>query len=361
MGAASSVRPQTSPQCSPRNEVVARKGFQQIACFGFFNGNNLSKELITPTLLETCRTSWNYLIGSTQFDPATQAVNDTGVPDAAKLGLFAADLLDRVVASPDAYKAFRPSQKKLSSPSLQVFRLVKYMLAVPDSSSNTKRSLRSLGRSHMRIGVTQEIFKLFVQAFMETLNSRLPKTSSSKDKLRAWEVLLNFFEEQFYFDKITFIAHFTKDSLRAMSPMALVKRNSDKMSGSSKSRSVSLRPIADLEHEQSVKRSCEKYVVSRAQSASSGRVVNSPPKNGPVVDMGPPLLETHRSSFDHTEQFSLEDEEVLRHAPFQLPSNERQRLKVVRDIRILDSDASDPAYDSVTADACAAFQVIFSA
>jgi hypothetical protein len=175
-------------------------------------------EEISPQLVDVCRTSWMALTGDACLIDA--------IPNSPKLDTLCAEVLSRLVAFPDVYGAFRP-RRSFNRPML-IYRLVRYILSVKDSSLKIKRQLRSMGRNHMRIGVTEQQIMTFNEVFLKAYQSQLGHKSSRR-VISAWKSLLMFVTEQFFFDKITFIAHFTKDPVSALAPVSAMRRNSEQL------------------------------------------------------------------------------------------------------------------------------------
>jgi hemoglobin-like flavoprotein len=172
-------------------------------------------EEITPALVDVCKTSWQQLTGDACLADA--------IPNSPKLDILCAEILSRLVAHPDVYSTFRP-RKSFNRPML-IYRLVRYVLSVKDSSLKIKRQLRSMGRNHMRIGVTEQQIRVFNEVYLKSFHSQFGHRCTRR-VYTAWKSLLQFVTEQFYFDRITFIAHFTKDPVSALAPVSAMRRNS---------------------------------------------------------------------------------------------------------------------------------------
>lgn len=114
-----------------------------------------------------------------------------------------ADTDDRIL------KMFKPRpQSRNANSSAILFRIVKYLLTISDESMDTKQSVRSLGRTHARIGIGKYEFLAFNTAFINSLQL-FSCIVDNPAALAAWRSLLTFVTDQMTFDKIVFREHCT--------------------------------------------------------------------------------------------------------------------------------------------------------
>jgi hemoglobin-like flavoprotein len=289
-------------------------------------------DIINPLLMYNCRYVWGLVVGSANFDPdSLEAMIEADLLDPGKLGLFTADLLDRLALFPEVLRAFRPP-RRTSRPTTQLARLVSYMLTIPDTTMATKKQLRALGRNHMRIGVSEEHFQVFAHSFLDAIMVRVSNSPCDNDRLRSWEILLKFVQDQFYFDKITFVNHVTKDSIISSTP-----------------RQVPEKPFRDLV--------LAKLLASPSPQLQAQRAEFSAAHSVECAGQITPRIESSDSSESSIQLLSPEEEEVLAGINFPLPTNERCRLRALRSIKVVDTVQDDADFASVLKAACERFKV----
>jgi hemoglobin-like flavoprotein len=283
---------------------------------------------ITPTLNKICVDSWELLTGDT-------CTSIDVIPNFARLGLFSAQVLQRLSEYPDVFAAFKPRTNRQTADTysryILMYRLVRYMLSVKDSSLKIKQQLRLMGRNHMRIGVTEEQTRIFNEILLMTIEKQLGHYGTKKI-LSAWRQLLKFIEEQFFFDKITFITHFTQDPVGFLAPVAAMHRNSDQMLSENNSVQSSVNLYRQNEEEENELQSNGDNFQQPVENSATENVIGDP--SGMQVDGG---FFTDLSPNDEAQLAALE----VPHS-----SEETERILTLRQTRLLDSTQSDPEFNA---------------
>jgi hemoglobin-like flavoprotein len=284
---------------------------------------------ITPSLNKICMDSWELLTGDT-------CASVDVIPNFARLGMFSAQVLQRLNEYPEVFAAFRPRTNRQHTDTysryILMYRLIRYMLSVKDSSLKIKQQLRLMGRNHMRIGVTEEHTRIFCQVLLITVEKQLGHYGTKK-VLSAWKQLLNFIMEQFFFDKITFIGHFTQDPVGFLAPVAAMHRNSDQMlseCGSVQSSVNLYRQNEEDENEQAA----SDYAFSQPVEVSSTECVIGN-ASSTVTNAG-----------NFFTDLSVSEEALLGSLDVPVCHNEIERILTLRQTRLLDSTPSDPEFNS---------------
>lgn len=283
---------------------------------------------ITPTLNKICVDSWEMLTGDT-------CTSIDVIPNFARLGMFSAQVLQKLNEYPEVYTAFKPRTSRQNADNysryILMYRLIRYMLSVKDSSLKIKQQLRLMGRNHMRIGVTEEHTRIFNEVLLFTIEKQLGQYGTKKI-LNAWKQLLKFILEQFYFDKITFIGHFTQDPVGFLAPVAAMHRNSDQMlseCGSVQSSVNLYRQHEEEEHEHS----------------NHGNVAHHPVDNT-VTDRVIGEGSSVPCEGSYFADLSANDEALLASLMVPVSPNETDRILTLRQTRLLDSSQTDPEFNA---------------
>jgi hemoglobin-like flavoprotein len=114
---------------------------------------------------------------------------------------------------PEAFALFTPSKRgPFSSPSRfensesLLFNLVTYLLTLNDTTFNTKKKLRAVGRRHFISGIHRNHVQSFNDSFLKAVEF-VPGTKGNTDALKSWVTLLDFTVQEMYVEDLKLLKH----------------------------------------------------------------------------------------------------------------------------------------------------------
>jgi hemoglobin-like flavoprotein len=174
--------------------------------------------------------------------------------DTAGSQQFCAEFFELLAATDaDVSQLFNPHTRSTAqgkTRNMMIINLVQYLLSITDCSFKHQKRLRALGRSHVRIGVTEQQVNIFNEVLLRTIISRLGVRVTA-DMVQSWSVLLAFCVEEMFCEKISYASYDSKlklivDSSGKESKLSLKLQSSEDSTSKAPTLQAAMYPSATI-------------------------------------------------------------------------------------------------------------------
>ena len=141
--------------------------------------------LFSSNIHRTCAESWKFIAECSEID------------ECDGISIFCCEFFERLSQHDsngqfdDVFSRHRKERNELAMKIGKLTKLINFLLVIDENSSKTVRKIKSLGKSHARMGIRPWQYSIFIENLLLTISSRL-RTKASHHVMYAWVHLFGF-------------------------------------------------------------------------------------------------------------------------------------------------------------------------